>query len=126
MPSGLDAPALARWQHWCSVLLDLGVLSAECGPALESLVRAELRVRKARRDVAKHGTITEDGKERTAAARELDLAEVEFRRWCAEFGATPASRSRVRATKPSAPAKPTARDEAKKRFFGAAGGASGA
>jgi len=118
MPTGLEAPARARWRHWCAVLLDLGVLSAECGPALESLVRAELRVRAARRAVAKFGALTKDGLERSAAARELDAAESEFRRWCTEFGATPAARSRVRATKPSAPAKPTAREQAKRRFFG--------
>lgn len=121
MPSGLDAPARKVWARWVAILLDLGVLSGDCGPALESLVRAEIRVRKARRDVARYGAIeiSDRGARRSAWAHELDAAEIEFRRWCQEFGVTPSARSRVRATAPTraAPAE-TERDRAKKRFFG--------
>lgn len=125
MPAHFAAPQRARWRAWCAELLDIGTLTHDCGASLEALVMSEMRVRRARREVAKFGAVemTEKGARRSAWALELDAAEREFRSWCVEFGVTPSARSRVKAQgakKAEAPKAPTARDIARERFFGGA------
>lgn len=127
VPAGFDAAERKRWDRWCELLVGLGVLSQDNGPALEQLVQAETRLRRARRLVRENGSVEVNAKTglsvRSAWARELDAAESAFRAWCAHFGVTPSARTSVKATG-AKPSVPTERDAQRKRFFGGAASAS--
>ena len=123
VPHGLDRTERRHWDRWCDELVALGLIGTLHGPALEQLVRAEVRLLRARKAQAKYGAVEVDPKtgvtRRSGYAVELDAAEAAYRRWIAEFGATPAQATRVRSSASGESTAPAAADP-KARFFGGA------
>lgn len=126
VPTGLDATERRAWDRFAADTVRLGVLSEDNLSALRDLACADVRVVRARRAAKKFGMVDIDAESgrtrRSAYALELDAARVDLGRLLNEFGLTPSSRSRVSARPQAAPAAPTEREQAKRKFFG--GGAS--
>lgn len=123
VPHGLDRTERRHWDRWVDELVMLGLIGTLHGPALEQLVRAEVRLLRARKAHVKYGAVEVDTKtgatRRSGYAVELDAAEAAYRRWIAEFGATPAQATRVRASA-SGESSSTQGADPKARFFGGA------
>lgn len=123
MPAGLSDEMEEEWLRWSQELFAMGVLTVADGLALEGLVIAAVRFRQAEADTTKYGQVVEetvykktkvkdeDGKTQyveeatgevrlkrnpaTAIAREQSQL---MKSYLAEFGMTPAARSKVKTT----------------------------
>lgn len=122
MPTGLDAAERRRWDEWCDLLLGLGVLSQDNGPALLELIRAESRLQVARRNLKENGSVEISAKTglsvRSAWAREVDAAEASCRQWFAHFGVTPSARAGVKQVEKPKTREDTERAQRRLEFFG--------
>lgn len=97
-PPHLDPAARAEWDQLVAILDEMGILSAALGPALTLYCLAFSRHALACKDLATSGlTIETDlgGVKANPAAAIAKGAEATMARMLAEFGLTPASRSRV-------------------------------
>lgn len=115
---GLDAMERRHFDEWVQHLLSVRVVTPIDGGALSNLVIAQCRMIRAKRKLQSgRKTVTDEGK-LSAWAQELQRAQQLYHRLCVEFGMTPSSRTKVKAT----PARPTTvetpREKARGRFFG--------
>lgn len=101
-PSWLDGKAKHAWRHVAPLLADIRVLTRADRHALELLVDAYSEWRDCRAAVRKHGPVqtvrTKAGGEMVRQRPEVAMAANAWRRVMAalaEFGLTPASRTRV-------------------------------
>ena len=99
-PAYLGRYGKALWNDYAPKLVKLGILSEIDTRAWEALCHAYDRMREAGTDVKKHGRVyTKDDVVRMRPEVRIEAeARKEFRQYCAEFGLTPASRSRVAAS----------------------------
>lgn len=86
------------WGVVVANLAAVGLLTQEHEAAIEMLVRAAVRYRRAVEAVRKFGELDEDG-HRTGAGKLLDVAHAALLRSVQEFGLTPSAATSVRATK---------------------------
>ena len=107
-PAHLGRFARKFWTDYAPMVVTLGLLSEADPAAFEFLADTHDRYRQAKADVKKHGRVyVKDGIARLRPeVRILAEAAKEFRQWCAEFGFTPASRSRVAASLADQPTLP--------------------
>jgi len=107
-PAYLGRFGTALWKDYAPKLVTLGILSEIDTRAWEVLCHAYGRMRQAAADVKRHGRVyTKDGVVRMRPEVRIEAeARKEFRQYCAEFGLTPASRSRVAASLGEQPVLP--------------------
>lgn len=105
MPSGLDTAGRVAWLALCDALEVLGILSTVDALALELYAETYSGYRHAHDMVKKHGmVIANDGKpKRNPYMTEVHQHKAELIKFNAEFGLTPASRSRIVAPAANAP-----------------------
>jgi P27 family predicted phage terminase small subunit len=96
-PSWIGQHGRRLWQAYAPKLAKLGLLSEIDTSAWEALCHAYDRMRQASSDIKRHGRVyVKDGIVRLRPEVRIEAeARKEFRQYCAEFGLTPASRSRV-------------------------------
>jgi P27 family predicted phage terminase small subunit len=97
-PENLDPEALAEWNRLAPKLAAMGVLTEVDGPALAIYCRAHSRAMSAQVELDLHGAVIETrlgGMKSNPAAAIVSRAETTMLKVLAEFGAGPASRSRV-------------------------------
>lgn len=107
-PSFLGRYARKFWNDYAPMAVRLGLLTEADVGAWEGLCHSYDRWRQASADVKRLGRVYEKGgivRLRPEVRIEAE-ARKEFRQWCAEFGLTPSSRSRVAASLADA-AQPT-------------------
>lgn len=93
-PVWLLPAARREWRRVVPELLRLGLLTVVDRAALAGYCQAWAKVEAAERAIARNGLMTEDGKARP----EVGIAAKEWamiRAFCAEFGLTPAARTRM-------------------------------
>lgn len=107
MPKGLSREAAALWPAVVKSLMDMQVLTVADGPALSRLCETYSEIIAAQREIAKPKskgggrfqsvkTMGGDTMVRIhPAVAALQDADRRFRQWAAEFGLTPASRTRI-------------------------------
>jgi P27 family predicted phage terminase small subunit len=97
-PKAMSVEAKAEWRRVMPVLVERRVLSAADMHAVERFCEAASDIKNARAAIAKDGAYVENrlGEiKRHPAFATLREAAGESRRWSAELGLTPASRSRA-------------------------------
>lgn len=97
-PKTMSQEAKAEWRRCIGVLVERRVLSAADMHAVERFVEAASDIKDARAAIAKDGAYLENrlGEiKRHPAFATLREATAESRRWAAELGLTPSSRSRA-------------------------------
>jgi P27 family predicted phage terminase small subunit len=106
-PAFLDTRARAEWARLAPQLETLGVLTAVDRSALELYCDTYARWRELRCDLARwrRDRVKRDQAWRLEAA--LDRVAALLRQLMAEFGLTPAARTRIEADEPLPPAQPT-------------------
>lgn len=119
MPKGMAAAARREWEFMVPVLLRLGVLSNIDGKALAAYCDAYAMWEAARRDLFKHGMVFDtpifdkmgnvimyDGKmllkrQPNPSFSQWNTAAKLMKSYLIEFGLTPASRTKLKITKPA-------------------------
>ncbi|MFQ6181647.1 phage terminase small subunit P27 family [Sinorhizobium meliloti] len=99
-PKDWPAAAKREWRRIMPILVERGVLSPADMHAVERFCEAAADIASAREAIAQHGAYIADRHgelKRNPAYATLREATAESRRWSAEIGLTPASRSRVTA-----------------------------
>lgn len=104
MPEAVARDPLARacWERTVPLLLRMRVLSVADWMALEGLALAYATARRADDAVLEHGMLwpTEHGHKLNPAVSVRRLVWAELRKFAAEFGLTPAARTRIEAEDP--------------------------
>jgi len=107
MPDGMSAAAKAEWRRLVPELVALGVLTSIDRAALVGYCEAWSTYLRANLELAKPDAplvqTTTGGDSLSAWLRVRSAAAKEMRDFATEFGLTPASRTRVAATKPKDP-----------------------
>jgi P27 family predicted phage terminase small subunit len=120
-PSFLDRDARDEWDRIMPELLRLGIITKIDGSALAAYCINYSRWKKAEEALAKKTKLTKTTKQGTWAVAEVKIAREamqQMKLFAAEFGLTPASRSRI-ATSDTGAQGGQAKD--KSRFFRSAG-----
>jgi len=115
-PEWLQGDARTQWGIVCELLTDMGVLTVDCGPALEQYCISYKLMRAAFRHVDEHGLVMvrTDAAGNKHAVRNPHAVELREHsatciRLLTEFGLTPASRTRVQIEEQVSNAMDTAR-----------------
>lgn len=109
-PEGLSDVARAEWGKVVPELERLGMLALVDSPSLEAYCDAIAVMREARREIKKHGIMTEGerGYVKNPAVAIQKEAALLVRQFAAEFGLTPSARVRLKA--PEAPKRDALED----------------
>ena len=102
-PAWLDGDALEEWRRLVPQLQQLGLLTTVDGDALVVYCQTFARWRQAERELAAHGQVRQ-GRWGLQASPWVGIARelaTQLRNMLTEFGMTPSSRSRVKATGPA-------------------------
>ena len=102
-PKYLSAEGKKEWCRMGSELIKLGLLTNIDLAAFEAYCICYERMIKAQVLLKKEGNLIRSSNNRLMQNRNLDIsikAMVEMRKWCSEFGMTPASKTGAHAVKP--------------------------
>ena len=101
MPEGLDEEHQRSWERHAALLTGMKVLTVADGPALESMVRVHVELRRLQAEVAQLPAFerTDSGLlKRHPGISAIADCDRRYLSWLTRFGLTPADRSRVSAS----------------------------